>query len=85
VSRVFPKDPTRADELSWFAVTIIVTEKLLLPAIEALRRAGASDITATPVRYVFERKSWTFEALRRHLTGDTEDKTPTYLETKTTA
>jgi ATP phosphoribosyltransferase len=51
----------------WFAVTVIIGEDTLLPVVEALRRAGASEITATQVRYVFEHRSWTFEALKRHL------------------
>jgi hypothetical protein len=45
---------------------------VLLPTVEALRRAGASEVTATQVRYVFEHRSWTFEALKRQLHGAAE-------------
>jgi hypothetical protein len=47
----------------------VVGEDVLLPAVESLRRAGASEVTATQVRYVFEHKSWTYEALKRQLQG----------------
>jgi ATP phosphoribosyltransferase len=77
VARVFPKDAKDGD---WFALTVIVGEDALLPAVESLRRSGASDITAIQVRYVFEHRSWTFEALTRQLHGSAE----TALE-KTTA
>jgi ATP phosphoribosyltransferase len=66
VAQVFPKEATETD---WFALTVVVGEDVLLPAVESLRRAGASDITAIQVRYVFEHRSWTFEALKRQLYG----------------
>jgi ATP phosphoribosyltransferase len=63
IARVFPKD----DDETWFALTIVVSEDTLLPTVQALRGAGASEISATQVRYVFEHRSWTFEALKRQL------------------
>jgi len=70
VAPVFPKDPSDSDgAMCWFAVTVVVGEDVLLPAVESLRRAGASEVTATQVRYVFEHRSWTFEALKRQLHG----------------
>jgi ATP phosphoribosyltransferase len=66
IARVFPKDPSDGD---WFALTVVIGEDVLLPTVEALRRAGASEVTATQVRYVFEHRSWTFEALKRQLHG----------------
>ena len=66
VSRVFPKD---AADGEWFALTVVVGEDDLLAAVESLRRAGASEVTATQVRYVFEQRSWAFEALKRQLHG----------------
>lgn len=66
VARVFPKDSKDGD---WFALTVIVGEDALLPAVESLRRSGASDITAIQVRYVFEHRSWTYEVLKRQLHG----------------
>src|SRR6266849_5252212 len=69
VARVFPKDATQDD---WFALTVVVGEDVLLPAVESLRRAGASEVSATQVRYVFEHRSWTFEALKRQLHGSAD-------------
>jgi ATP phosphoribosyltransferase len=70
VARVFPKDATDG---TWFALTVVVGEDVLLPTVEALRRAGASEVSATQVRYVFEHRSWTFEALKRQLYGVAAD------------
>src|SRR5581483_11107898 len=64
IARVFPRE---ASEQNWFALTVVVGEDVLLPTVEALRRAGASEVSATQVRYVFEHRSWTFEALKRQL------------------
>jgi ATP phosphoribosyltransferase len=82
IARVFPKDAAEQSgaDGDWFALTVVVGEDVLLPAVEALRRAGASEVTATQVRYVFEHRSWTFEALKRQLHGapaaaETLDKT----------
>ncbi len=69
IARVFPKDAADGD---WFALTVVVSEDALLPSVEALRRAGASEVTAIQVRYVFEHRSWTFEALKRQLHGIAE-------------
>ena len=68
---MYPKDLASAD-VPWFAVTVVVNETLLLPAVETLRRAGASEVTATEVSYVFAHRSWTFEALKRQLGGEPE-------------
>jgi ATP phosphoribosyltransferase len=67
VARVYPKV---GDDEGWFAVTVVVDSKLLMSAVDALRKAGASDMTVVQVRYVFESRSWSFEALRRRLTGE---------------
>jgi ATP phosphoribosyltransferase len=67
IAPVYPK--AGADE-GWFAVTVVVDSKLLISAVDALRRSGASDITVLGVRYVFDSKSWSFEALRRRLNGE---------------
>jgi len=80
IARVFPKDAT---EDTWFALTVVVGEDVLLPTVEALRRAGASEVSATQVRYVFEHRSWTFEALKRQLQGASADGLA--LREKTTA
>jgi ATP phosphoribosyltransferase len=75
VARVYPSDVS--DNSLWFALTVVVGEDALLPAVEALRRAGASDVTATQVRYVFESKSWTFESLKRQLHGGAQTREST--------
>jgi ATP phosphoribosyltransferase len=76
VARVFPKEgPGDTPGEDWFALTVIVSESLLLRAVEALRRAGASDVTATQVRYVFDHRSWTYEALKRQLSLDSGEQT----------
>ncbi len=70
IARVYPK---MGSEEGWFAVTVVVQSSLLLRAVEALRRAGASEVTVAPLRYVFESKCWSFEALRRQLSGRNTD------------
>jgi ATP phosphoribosyltransferase len=68
VGQVFPKagEATLGHEC-WFSVTVVVTERLLHRAVEVLRQAGATDINATEVRYFFQDRSWTFEALKHAL------------------
>jgi ATP phosphoribosyltransferase len=67
IARVFPKPPH--DDEDWFAVTVIVSRNRLQEAVDALRRAGASDMTAVELAYVFEHKAWSFEGLSRTLEG----------------
>lgn len=67
VAPVFPK---AGGESGWFAVTIVVQRDLLQRAVDCLRKAGAANITATGLRYVFDARSWSFEALRRQLEGE---------------
>ncbi|MBV9170917.1 MAG: ATP phosphoribosyltransferase [Chloroflexi bacterium] len=69
IARVFPKDTPDGVAGDWFAVTVVIGEDVLLPAVEALRKAGASEVSATQVRYVFEHRSWTFESVKRQLQG----------------
>ncbi|MFN8522395.1 MAG: ATP phosphoribosyltransferase [Chloroflexota bacterium] len=66
ISKVYPK---LGGEEGWFAATVVVQSSLLLAAVDALRRAGASEVTVGPLHYVFESKSWGFESLRRELSG----------------
>ncbi len=65
IAKVFPKPPH--DDQDWFAVTVIVARPRLQEAVDALRRAGASDMTAVELAYVFEHKAWSYEALARSL------------------
>lgn len=64
ISKVYPKV---GGEEGWYAATVVVQSKLLLQAVETLRRAGASDVSVGKLQYVFESKSWSFEALKRQL------------------
>jgi ATP phosphoribosyltransferase len=67
IAKVFPKPPH--DDEDWFAVTVIVARPRLQDAVDALRRAGASDMTAVELAYIFEHKAWSFESLTRALSG----------------
>ncbi len=51
----------------WHTVTIIVGQKHLLQATEHLRAAGASQVIAVPVRYIFHDQSPTYTALEEAL------------------
>ena len=70
ISKVYPK---AGGEEGWYAATVVVQSKLLVSAVDALRRAGAGDVSVAPLRYVFENKCWSFEALRRTLGERPED------------
>ncbi len=64
ISKVYPK---AGGEEGWYAATVVVQSTLLLKAIDTLRRAGASEVSVGPLRYAFESKCWSFEALKRQL------------------
>jgi ATP phosphoribosyltransferase len=66
VGQVFAKD--RAME-GWWSVTVVVRKDLLLRAVEHLRRSGASDVTVSPLSYVFEAKSWHYQSLLEKIRG----------------
>jgi hypothetical protein len=70
---VAPVYSKAGDQCGWFAATIVVEDKFLQNAVDALRKAGAADVTAIPLRYVFEHKAWTYESLRRQLFGEAVD------------
>ncbi|MCU0512683.1 MAG: ATP phosphoribosyltransferase [Anaerolineae bacterium] len=53
---------------TWYTVTIGVSNKNLLAAIEHLRSIGGRNATALPVRYIFHEESQTFVHLRDRLT-----------------
>jgi ATP phosphoribosyltransferase len=55
------------DDVRWFTITIIVSNKLLLDAVELLRALGGRQATVVPVRYVFLEQSPTFFRLRQTL------------------
>ncbi|HEY3118357.1 MAG TPA: ATP phosphoribosyltransferase, partial [Chloroflexota bacterium] len=49
IARVYPKPPH--DDEDWFAVTVIVARDRLQEAVDALRHAGATDMTAQQLAY----------------------------------
>jgi ATP phosphoribosyltransferase len=51
----------------WYTVTIIITSKYLLPAVEYLRTIGGTQSIVTPVRYIFHEESSTYAAMLREL------------------
>ncbi|MBM2810505.1 MAG: phosphoribosyltransferase [Chloroflexi bacterium] len=69
VARVFPKS-VEYDDDEWYAVTVIVSRDRLQDAVDAMRHAGAADITAVQLAYVFDSKAWSYEALLRALESD---------------
>ena len=54
-------------ETGWYAVSIVVDERLLLPAVDHLRRAGSGGITVGAPEYVFEFASDAYTAMLRAL------------------
>ncbi len=60
VAQVFAKDDSGQ---GWYAVTVVVRKELLLRSVEHLRKSGASDVAVSPLSYVFESKSWHYQAL----------------------
>ncbi|MBN8635198.1 MAG: ATP phosphoribosyltransferase [Anaerolineae bacterium] len=61
--------PIYSAEGGWHTVTIIVSNKNLLSAVEYLRELGGTQASVIPVRYVFLESSPTFNKLRALLTG----------------
>ena len=48
-------------EEEWYAVTIVVAKKMLLPAVNHLRNAGGTDITVLSPDYVFDSQSRNYQ------------------------
>jgi ATP phosphoribosyltransferase len=71
IARVYPKSPD--DDSDWYAVTVIVARDRLQEAVDSLRRAGAADITALQLSYVFESKAWSYEALLHALAQNRDE------------
>ncbi|MCC7369590.1 MAG: ATP phosphoribosyltransferase [Chloroflexi bacterium] len=71
ISKVYPK---LGGEEGWYAATVVVQSKLLVQAVDALRRAGAGDVSVAPLRYVFQAKCWSFERLCRQLNERSGDE-----------
>ncbi|NJP06863.1 MAG: ATP phosphoribosyltransferase [Chloroflexaceae bacterium] len=67
IARVYGSNA--ADE-SWYSVTVVITEKSIMPTVDHLRRAGGKDITVLPITYFFESASSTYERLLKALQQD---------------
>jgi len=79
VAPVFPKTHSArtgpvitAVETGWYAVSIVVEEHLLLPAIDHLRRSGGEGLTVSAPEYVFAPVSAAYVALLAALGLDDE-------------
>lgn len=59
--------PIQGTESHWHTVTIIISSKNLLKAVEFLRQLGGTQCIVVPVRYVFLESSPTFARLQESL------------------
>ena len=59
--------PIQGTESHWHTVTIIISSKNLLKAVEFLRQLGGTQCIVVPVRYVFLESSPTFTRLQESL------------------
>lgn len=80
VAPVYPKNGTRpggpivtAIETGWYAVTVVVEEQLLLPAVDHLRRLANGGITVSAPEYVFQPVSEAYTAMLAQLGLDGPD------------
>ena len=73
IARVFPKTALAGRE-SWYAVTLVVEARLLLRAVDHLRKSGASGITVTRPDYVFEDHSPAYLKLLHELQVETRGR-----------
>ena len=51
------------DEQDWYSVSLLVKKDLLLEAVEHLKEAGAVDIAASQLSYLFDGRSKSFQKL----------------------
>lgn len=56
--------------VDWYAVTIVVEQKMLLPAINHLRKAGGTDMTVLSPDYVFGSESGNYQQFLEKLRGE---------------
>ena len=56
-----------AQKNDWYAVTIVVKQSMLLPAINHLRNVGGTDMTVSSPSYVFSSKSQIYESFLEKL------------------
>lgn len=64
---VTPMHNFNGHSTNWFTVTITVSKKNLLTAVEHLRSIGGKQAIVSPVRYVFHEESETFRQLLNQL------------------
>ena len=51
------------EEEDWYSVSLLVKKDLLLEAVEHLKEAGAVDIAASQLSYLFDGRSKSFQRL----------------------
>jgi ATP phosphoribosyltransferase len=66
VSRVYTAGDADGDS-HWFAATIIVDASSLQAAVDHLREVGGSGMSVVPVRYLFDERCQSYDALLREL------------------
>jgi ATP phosphoribosyltransferase len=62
-----------ADDYGWYAVTIVIEERMLMQAIDHLREFGGKDITVSPPKYVFDSHASNYESLVRALHAEQDE------------
>lgn len=63
IAPVWSKPVTDASATTWYAINVIVPQRLLLPAVDHLRAVGASTVSVVPVQYTFSSKSTSYQRL----------------------
>jgi ATP phosphoribosyltransferase len=66
IAPVYSK-PDGAPGQAWFAVTLVLAEASVLPAVEHLRALGSTGITVTPIQYAFSDQSEAYARLEAQL------------------
>jgi ATP phosphoribosyltransferase len=67
VAPIYSANGDRSGNGQWYTVTVTVATPNLLSAVEHLRSIGGTQVTATPVRYVFLEASTTYDKLLKML------------------
>ncbi|MBC8100563.1 MAG: ATP phosphoribosyltransferase, partial [Armatimonadetes bacterium] len=67
IAPIYSANGDQQNNGGWYTVTITIKTEHLLAAVAYLRSIGGTQVTATPVRYVFLESSPTFDTLLKHL------------------
>jgi ATP phosphoribosyltransferase len=58
------------EDSTWYAVTIVVEEKVLMKAIDHVRASGGKDVTVSGLKYVFDSASSNYQELLQNLKAE---------------